>query len=62
MKVFVSYSSADGQLAEKIHLALEGVGFSAFLDRKDLPDSESYDGRLEEAVKRSDFFCISNQS
>jgi TIR domain len=58
MRVFLSYSSADRPIAEKIHVALEAAGYDVFFDRDSLPAGESFDVRILEKIERSDFFIF----
>jgi len=58
MRVFLSYSSADRPIAEKIHIALEAAGYDVFFDRDSLPAGESFDVRILDEVERSDFFIF----
>jgi hypothetical protein len=58
MRVFLSYSSADRPIAEKIHVALEAEGYDVFFDRDSLPAGESFDVRILEEIERSDFFIF----
>lgn len=56
MRVFISYASEDRELAEQVHLALIGSGYSTFFDKESLPPSGDYHTRIREAVARSDAF------
>jgi TIR domain len=58
MKIFVSYASQDKLAAESIALSIRGRGYTAFLDRDDLPPGASYDEQIELAVKDSDIFVF----
>ena len=58
MRVFLSYSSADRPIAEKIHIALEAAGYDVFFDRDSLPAGESFDVRILEEIERSDLFIF----
>jgi len=58
MRVFLSYSSADRPIAEKIHVALEAAGHEVFFDRDSLPAGESFDVRILDEIERSDLFIF----
>lgn len=64
MRIFVSYSSQDRELADAIRLALKGAGHEVFFDREDLPAGESYDVRILEAIEASDLlvYLVSPES
>lgn len=64
MKVFLSYSSNDREVAEEIQLALVGSGCEVFFDRETLPPGGDYHARIEAAVRDSDalVFLISPHS
>lgn len=51
MKVFLSYSSAERPLAERICRLLESEGHEVFFDRDDLVAGETYGARIREAVE-----------
>ena len=56
--IFLSYSSAQGDAATRIELALKGEGHSVFRDRSALPAGESYDAQIRVAVENSDLFIF----
>jgi hypothetical protein len=58
MKVFLSHASEDKASAESITFSLRNRGHLVFLDRDDLPAGESYDQRIERAIKDSDLFIF----
>ena len=64
MKIFLSYSADDRQIAEEIQLAMVGAGYTVFFDRESLPAGTDYHQRIENAIKNSDFmvFLISETS
>ena len=64
IKVFLSYSSADRPIAERIHIALVAAGYDVFFDRNSLPAGESYDLRILDAIEESDLliFLLSTES
>jgi hypothetical protein len=64
MKLFLSYASENGGIAEKIYFALVGAGHIVFFDRPSLKPGDNYDRRLREAIEAADglIFLISPQS
>lgn len=64
MKIFLSYSSPDRDVAEEVQLALLGEGHEVFFDKDSLPAGGTYHGRIEEAIRLADLliFLISPQS
>lgn len=58
MRIFLSYSSADEALAERIDLALRGAGHEVFFGPASLPPGETFDLRIIEAIDRSDLFVF----
>ncbi|HVO25286.1 MAG TPA: toll/interleukin-1 receptor domain-containing protein [Candidatus Margulisiibacteriota bacterium] len=58
MRVFLSYSSAERPIAERIVLALRGAGHAVFFDRSELPPGESYDSRIQHAIESCEFFIF----
>src|SRR4051794_15651548 len=64
MKVFIAHSSEDHYIAERISTALRRRNYTVFLDRDDLPVGNSFDGRIEVAIRKSDLvlFLISPSS
>jgi hypothetical protein len=62
--IFLSYSSAQGEIAARIELALKGEGHAVFRDRSSLPPGESFDERIRNAIEESDLlvFLISRDS
>jgi formylglycine-generating enzyme required for sulfatase activity len=64
IRVFLSYSSADREIAERIHSALEAAGYDVFFDRDSLPAGESFDVRILDAIGKSHLliFLVSPES
>lgn len=64
MRIFLSYSSADREVAEEIQLALLGEGHEVFFDKDSLPAGGTYHGRIDEAIRLADLliFLISPHS
>src|SRR5262249_53122779 len=58
MKIFVSHASEDKAAAESITFSLRNRGHVVFLDRDDLPAGNTYDQRIENAIKDSDLFIF----
>ncbi|MEX2261993.1 MAG: toll/interleukin-1 receptor domain-containing protein [Bryobacteraceae bacterium] len=58
MKVFVSYSSPEFTLAERLAYSLRDEGHSVFFDRASLPAGEGYDLRIREAVQGCNLFIF----
>jgi TIR domain len=54
VNIFLSYPSAERTLAERLALALEAEGHTAFFDRSDLPEGEAFHQRLREAIQSAD--------
>ena len=54
MKLFLSYPSAQRDLAERLTLALEAEGHDVFIDRADLKAGDSFHQRLREEIFRAD--------
>jgi TIR domain len=64
MKIFLSYSSTDRDLADRIRLALLAEDHTVFFDRDDLAPGLAYDARIAQAIDRADLvlFLISPES
>ena len=62
--IFLSYSSAQGKIAERIELALQQAGHDVFRDRSELAPGEAFNARIRDAVESSDLllFLISSES
>ena len=62
--VFISYSRKDSTFAEDLLLALEGVGYEAYLDRHDIAPGEPWQDRLDGLILQADavVFVISPNS
>lgn len=58
MKLFISYPSAQRDLAARLSLALEAEGHDVFHDRSDLRAGEAFHQRLREAVTAADAFVF----
>lgn len=58
MKLFISYPSAQRDLAARLTLALEAEGHDVFHDRSDLRAGEAFHQRLREAVAAADAFVF----
>ncbi len=58
MKVFLSYSSAEFELAERLTYSLRNDGHTVFFDRVSLMPGEGYDTRIREAVENCSLFIF----
>lgn len=58
MKVFLSYSSADRPLAERIQFSLLALEWDVFFDRADLEAGLEYDQAIARAIDASDLFIF----
>jgi hypothetical protein len=58
MRIFVSYSSKDRPLVQRIVAALNAAGFEIFVDTHDLPPGQEYNARLKMAVEDADLFIF----
>ncbi len=57
-RIFISYASAQDDLATRIELSLKGDGHAVFRDRSSLPPGESFDARIRAAIEASDLFIF----
>jgi pSer/pThr/pTyr-binding forkhead associated (FHA) protein len=64
LRVFISYSRRDMDVADKLAAALEKIGFEVIIDRRDLPYGEEWQRELADLVLRSDtvLFLVSAHS
>ena len=64
LKVFVSYSRKDREIAEELVAGLELCGFDAYLDQEDIAPGEPWEDRLRSLIRQSDtvVFVISPDS
>jgi hypothetical protein len=64
MRLFISYATENGGVAEDIYFALVGAGHEVFFDRPSLKPGDNYDRLLSEAIEVADgvIFLISPQS
>lgn len=58
MKIFLSYSSVQRAIAERVDEVLESEGHDVFFDRDALPVGETYDRRIREAVRECRLFVF----
>jgi hypothetical protein len=58
MKIFLSYSSTDRDLADRIRLALLAEDHTVFFDRNDLAPGLAYDARIADGIKQADLFLF----
>jgi hypothetical protein len=58
MHIFLSYSSNDRDLANRIHLSLVAQQHDVFFDREDLIPGQEYDNRIAQEIQRTDLFIF----
>ena len=60
MKVFLSHSNANRDVAELIYHSLQNERYDVFFDgeAKSLPPGEEFDGRIREAIRKCDLFVF----
>jgi len=58
VQIFVSFASEQREIAELIAVALRERSYKVFFSRDTLPTAESFDLRIERAVKASDLFVF----
>lgn len=58
MHIFLSYSSADRDVANRVHLSLVAQGHDVFFDREDLTPGLEYDNRIAEEIRRTNLFIF----
>lgn len=58
MKIFLSYSSTDRDLADRIRLALLAENHTVFFDRNDLAPGTAYDARIADGINQADLFLF----
>jgi len=58
VKIFISYASEHGDLAERLSLAFEAEGHASFLDRTRLRPGQTYNSELREAISVCDLFVF----
>lgn len=58
MKIFLSYSSKDREVADEVHMALTGDDHEVFFDKDSLPAGGDYHERIRQAVGDSDIFVF----
>lgn len=58
MNVFLSYSSSERELAERLAYSLRDEGDSVFFDRTSLPPGEGYHSRIRTAIDRCSLFIF----
>lgn len=58
MHLFISYASENREIAELITFAMRARGYEVFLDKDDLPAGDSYEDKIEKAIKSSDLFIF----
>jgi hypothetical protein len=58
LQIFISFASEQREAAELIAVAVRERGCKVFFSRDTLPAAESFDVRIEQAVKSSDLFVF----
>jgi hypothetical protein len=58
MRVFLSYSTKQRDIAERIAVGLHQIKVKVFFDRESLPAGEEYDARIRREVQRCDLFVF----
>jgi TIR domain len=58
MKVFISYSAEERELAERISFALRSDGHSTFFDRASLVAGRTFDNRIRMAIEDCDLMLF----
>ena len=58
MRIFLSYSSQDREIAASICAALEAAGHDVFFDRDSLPAGESFNVKILQAIDQSDLLIF----
>jgi len=58
MKIFISHSSKDKWAARRISKDLEDLGYTTFLDEKDIRTGQSLDSAIKDNLKECDDFLI----
>jgi len=58
MKIFVSYTSEQAEVAQSLDLALRAEGHSIFFDRASLPSGEAYNRKIRDGVQDCDLFIF----
>ncbi|MFN0190593.1 MAG: toll/interleukin-1 receptor domain-containing protein [Aestuariivirga sp.] len=56
MNIFLNYARADQRQVEVVYEILENMGFSPWMDTKDLIGGEDWEAGIENAIQRSDVF------
>lgn len=52
-KVFISYSSADSEVASRLRTALEGIEVSGWLDHSDIAAGDAIAAKVKEALQQA---------
>lgn len=63
-RVFLSYARADEAKVEYLYQQLNDLGFTPWMDKKDILPGELFESSIDKAIRRSDFFlvCLSTKS
>ena len=52
-RVFISYSTADSEIASRLHAALEGIEVSGWLDESDIAAGDAIAAKVKEALQQA---------
>jgi hypothetical protein len=58
MRAFISYSTEQRPIAERLSHALRNEGHIVFFDRDTLPEGEAYDGAIRKEILACDLFIF----
>jgi hypothetical protein len=58
MKIFLSHSSVDKDIAESLSIALRQANHKVFFDKSELPAGESFHTTIREAIFQCDLFLF----
>lgn len=63
-KVFLAYGAEDGEVVDRIRVALLEAGFQPWMDRHALMPGQNWPRAIEGAIRTADFFvaCLSGRS
>jgi hypothetical protein len=63
-QVFIAYAKEDAAPAERLYAALDGAGFSPWMDSRKLMPGQNWPRAIDNAIENSDFFvaCFSTHS
>jgi hypothetical protein len=56
--VFLSYASEDGELVDRLRIALDAQGLAVWQDSQNLRAGQNWEAKIEEFIKRVDYFVF----